>query len=1361
MKDKTQATNCDAHIPTDEETNRLYRRPAQNDAEKHVVETQGEDGQRYANLPPSKAEEGRNRHEAHHAQPTELHTQSDEWLPEQHTDENAWRAQTPTVHHGDNDPESADMPTPGDLLAHRYRLLRTLGAGAFGRVFYAYDEEQSHPVAIKVLKNTRPNALLHFKREFRAIAELRHPNLVRVHQLVRDRDTWFIVMEMIEGVAFVPWMLLDRQTAPLPDGARDELTLRTAIITRTERQYRLQVQGSAAPLRHKAPLLSVERIQNYFYQLARGVHSLHQMHVVHCDLKPSNIIVTPEDRVVILDFGVVRHMLHLAAQNQDEGLFAGTRNYIAPEVTPTSTPQTSFDWYAVGVILWQFLTGYPADHLEALKHTQRVEFLRNAAAQFEDYRSLFELCIQLLEPTPSLRATYDDIERICAPKHAPNDTPPPSKQPPTALAGRADVLEILHNTWRAFHEGTPQTVLIEGSAGIGKTALCEAFLHEVQRHSASTRVLLAQCQNNESVGFRAFDEIVDGLTALIASMAPDDREETLHLCTPTLCQLFPVLRSLDPRLENPPPTDATSTDPRFALRELLCHVAERCTMVIWIEDIDSADEDSLQWIGQIFTPALRPNAFLLITKNSRIPVTNDRFDIETLGYAIHRIPLKPIGNSAARELVKHWLPAADTAHEALVERIVRISAGRPQMLHMLCLHTRDVHALEEEITGAALLAQRIAALSQNERDLLAVAAISSRPVPLNVFAFMTGQTVEALNHPLDALLDAFLIRHALIGDAQEFEIVHEDVRQSVLYALEEDNIRALHTKLVRAAHEIPSFRMRPLTLLSHLLHAEDYPRAERAGRRFARIAERNGAYAAAAQIYQRLIDMARDQHVRIDPALLSHAVELHIQAGQLLHAADLLAELADDATVPAKETALRQRAEEIYILCGHLKPARAQKEKQEQNTSKLRHAMPKPPRLLRIAWLKERLIHRIQNLDLATLHGNIKSDDLRNKMRMFRMSGLDLGLVDPVLGLEFAMRELHAAIDSQHAIYIARALAGVSPIFASASKRELELGIKWTDLAIALGQQYNDPTTVQWARICQGNIDYQRGEYAVGWRKLRTGRAWLERHASAQSMMIAYANSHLIYCAWAMGNVPALRAAYYGQLGDVRARKNQVLEAAITIGGFNTWLIDDAPEAAHACLQELDFPDTGGPFRLLDFFKMYYGGEIALYQDNMNEVEDYIAALIRFETTLIARMIAPVRNAARFLLARMLIARAAHTRQEKSYALFAQLQAIGWRLRNGNEVLGCGWGHQILGASHLLRGNRAQARKYYQRAIDHFDQLGIGIFAEPTRAAAIACGVMPSASDPYERLRDMGVVRPYAYTRITHPYVPAHTHLRV
>src|SRR5699024_5601847 len=126
---------------------------------------------------------------------------------------------------------------------------------------------------------------------------------------------------------------------------------------------------------------------------------------------------------------------------------------------------------------------------------------------------------------------------------------------------------------------------------------------------------------------------------------------------------------------------------------------------------------------------------------------------------------------------------------------------------------------------------------------------------------------------------------------------------------------------------------------------------------------------------------------------------------------------------------------------------------------------------------------------------------------------------------------------------------------------------------------------------------------------------------------------------------------------------------------------------------------------------------------------------VRFETTMLARVIEQVRNAARFLLARLLMARAVHTEQQQRRALFVQLQLIGRQLRNATEVLGQGWGHQVLGASYLLQGKPHRAAPYYERAIAYFEGAGIQIFAEPTRATAIATGVLSSKTEPYERLR--------------------------
>lgn len=1243
------------------------------------------------------------------------------------------------------------MPTPGDVLSARYRLGRILGTGAFGRVFYAWDTVRDHAVALKVLKARSANALLQFKREFRAISDVRHPNLVRVHTLGRDGDTWYIVMEMLHGVPFVPYLIL----AHAEDSVERSHALghggHTAVITHTEVQHRLQVRGNPEALSPQIPVLSVRKIKHYFSQLAQGVAALHDLQMVHCDLKPSNIILTPKGRVVVLDFGVMRHSMHVAAQNQDEGLFAGTRYYVAPEVTPTSTPNAAFDWYAVGVILWQFLTGYHAEHLAGLAADANDAFLEACAQMFPTYASLYRLCGQLLATDPAHRADQREVFAVCRTQHVGVDTPVLAPTKRMAIAGRAEVLARLERAWDAFNAGRPQTMVVEGNPGIGKSAVCETFLHRIQRGSAFTRVLLAQCKSHESVGFRAFDEIVDGLAAIIRSMPADEREDVLHLCTPALCQLFPVLRGIDPRLEETEDTPSAGTDPRFALRELLCHVAARYAMVIWLEDIESADEDSLQWIGQIFTPALRPNAFLLITKNRRGRLSDEAFDIETLGYAIGRIPLHPLDKSTSRSLVKSWLQPPSARDHALVDRIVEIGAGRPQLLHALCHPSGDMTFLEGHVTGRSLLAHRLDTLSKAQHDILAVAAISSRPVSLEVVAFMTGQSMPTLYTNIDALCATYLLRNAYSGSDFDVEISQVEVRDAVLARRSSDEIRGLHQQMVRAVDHLPMVQMRPLTLLSHLLQAGAYARAKSEGVAFAQRAEQSGAYATAAEIYHRVIDMERGRGIVPEVSLRKQAVECNIQSGRLFRAAQLLAELAQESVDPVQARAFHERAEENYLLCGHLEEAKAQR--QQRSGRRAGIVWPKVPKLIHILWLKERLIRRIEALDVQNLRTPLNAQGFDAKMRVFRMAGLDMGLVDPVVGLEFALRELNVALDSQTPVRIARALAGVAPILASTGTREQKHALDWTHLAERLGEMADDRVSVQWAKICRANIAYQNGEYPAAWKALTEGREWLQKHASTQSMMIAYANSHMIYCAWAMGHIRALRAAYYGQLGDVRARRNQVFEAGITIGGFNTWLIDDVPEAGRASLAQLHIPDTGGPFRLLDFFKMYYGGEIALYTEDWDEMDAVISQLLRFEATGLARVIEQVRNAARFLLARLLMARAMHLGQQHRRWLFVQLQLIGRQLRNATEILGQGWGHQVLGASYLLRGDLGKAAPYYTRAIEHFEGAGIGIFAEPTRAAAHAMGVGSSPEDPYARLRQMGVVNPQKYTRVCHPYV--------
>src|SRR5262249_20334629 len=154
---------------------------------------------------------------------------------------------------------------------------RCLGAGGFGVVYEAYDREHDAIVALKTLQQLGAGALYRFKREFRALADIDHPNLVALYELRAEGEHWFFTMELGEGVNF--------------------------------RSY-------VPPANHGAEHLSkpdMDRLRDAFRQLSDGVRAIHEAGRLHCDLKPANVLVERSGRVVILDFGLVTESDAVAA----------------------------------------------------------------------------------------------------------------------------------------------------------------------------------------------------------------------------------------------------------------------------------------------------------------------------------------------------------------------------------------------------------------------------------------------------------------------------------------------------------------------------------------------------------------------------------------------------------------------------------------------------------------------------------------------------------------------------------------------------------------------------------------------------------------------------------------------------------------------------------------------------------------------------------------------------------------------------------------------------------------------------------------------------------------------------------------
>ena len=214
-------------------------------------------------------------------------------------------------------------PLIGALFQRRYRIEARLGQGGFGTVYRATQVSIRRPVAIKILHRElgrSPTEIARFQQEARAAAAIAHPNVVVVHDFGRaDEGSLFMVTELLAGETL------------------------TDLIRR---------EGPLAP----------ERVVGIGLQVLEGLHAAHQVGVVHRDLRPENLFVSPRRggaAIKILDFGIAKVVGEAAAPVTltQSGYMLGSPAYMAPEQSGTGAVGPTTDLYALGAILYEALCG--------------------------------------------------------------------------------------------------------------------------------------------------------------------------------------------------------------------------------------------------------------------------------------------------------------------------------------------------------------------------------------------------------------------------------------------------------------------------------------------------------------------------------------------------------------------------------------------------------------------------------------------------------------------------------------------------------------------------------------------------------------------------------------------------------------------------------------------------------------------------------------------------------------------------------------------------------------------------------------------------------------------------------------------
>jgi hypothetical protein len=1008
------------------------------------------------------------------------------------------------------------------LCDGRFEIAHRLGEGGMGVVYAAFDRARQHKVALKTLFRLDASGIYRLKQEFRALSGVAHPNLVALYELFAEAELWFFTMELVEGRELI---------AALHAGA--------GAIERAE-------------------------LRGAFAQLARGVQAIHAAGKLHRDLKPSNVLLTPERRVLILDFGLaVDPELGGVGQTLGDGSISGTPSYMAPEQAAGRPATEASDWYAVGVMLFEALTGrlpFTGSSHEVLARKQRDPFPSAASFAPDVPPSLDALCTRLCACDPRARAGFAEV--LAALEHgATQPASTPARKSRAALFGREAELRELSDAYAAAEAGAPALVLLSGESGMGKSALAEAFLAELTARDHAV-VLRGRCYERESVPYKAFDSVIDELSRHLRRLGPESKA-LLPRDVAELSRLFPVLDRVDSVAEAPARKVASAQEQQrrayAALDELLGRIRDRQPLVIHIDDMQWADADSvallLRLIGRAETPAALWVLGYRAEEAARNPLLASLIErvAASEGVRCSRLALGPLTPAAAEAFARSLLDAAPRADE-LAAAVAREGGGSPFFVASLARYAaaRSATALGSLSLSQALLG-RIDALPPPQRALLEVVALASRPIEI-ACALQAARGSAVDYRAFDELSAQHFVRLSGPASEQRIETYHDRIRETLVASLPPERLCALHLQLAHALGAAPVVDAEQLAV--HLEGGGELARAAQQTRAAADQALCALAFERAARLYAHALELGgfapdekRELRQKLGDALAN--------AGRGVEAAD--AYLSAGAGAPL-ETAqeLRRLAAEQLMLSGRVAAGfeivasmlaqldLAPLPRDERATS----ALVAQRVLLRMRGLRYRMRPE-RAIDRVTLQ----------RMDVYWACARALGLIDQVRGALYAARFLRLALRAGEPRRLAYGLMYDAGFFGGFG--DLPRARRLIDEAAILVGDSADP-------YLQGMLGYARGVNALF-------------RASFREAVDELEHSNAIYreqctgCIWEITSTRMFRSCAQWFLGDFGAlaeslppivedaeRRGELLASVTASSGMFVcaWLRGDEVEAA-------------------------------------------------------------------------------------------------------------------------------------------------------------------------------------------------------
>ena len=950
----------------------------------------------------------------------------------------------------------------------RFKVLRRLGKGGMGVVYEVVDREHDEHVALKTLKRLSANAVLRFKNEFRALQDIHHPNLVRLGELFERQGKWFFTMELIEGVSLLEYVRADGGRPDAQPQSEDRGETPTLPTDGDE------PEEDAEPKKALPRGYDEERLRSVLAQLASAICALHKTQQVHRDIKPSNILVTRGGQVKLLDFGLVTESPEKRIWADDH--LVGTVSYMAPEQAAQKPVGPAADWYSVGVLLYQALTG----KLPVRGTTEEVLFLKQAIEPVAPSQiarvpvDLEELCMALLRIDPSSRPDGAEVlRRLAAPDME------SGRVSRTPFVGRAGELVQLHGAFAAMRAGKRIAVLVDGESGVGKSAIARRFVQGLRRDHPGTVILLGRCYERESVPYKAVDGAIDSLTRYLTTLPSITVSKLLPEHMGLVGKVFPVMRRVEAiaRATRPPDNiDPVVLRARLfaAFRELWQRVARSAPLVVVIDDLQWADEESLALLDEILREPDAPPLLLVATvraaSKNEVGFRNVQDLAARIGGDVRTVHVGTLPREDAYALVRSLAEGTSVDEGPDASAIAEAAGGHPLFIDELVRQrlTRKRAGGPERLDE--VLYARASALEPAARHVLSIVALAGTPLVQETAARAAGMDFSALARVVTPLRAQNLVRTSGVQRSNLVEPYHDRVREAVVERLPSDERRRLHGRLALALEA--SGEADPEALAVHFEGAGDRTRASEYAESAADDAAQKLAFDRAARLYRRALDL-RPRQASEGSALLAKLGHALANAGRGGEAARAYLGAVEGAR--AEDVLdLRRRAAEQLLRSGLIDDG---VEQLRVVLASIGMTLPTSPWSAVASLLLRRAQVRLRGIGFKERRAEEISPGELVRADICWSAGIALGMVDTVRGAHFQARGLLLALQVGEQYRVARALAGEAAFAAAPGREAKERAERLLAEARGAAEKVGHPFVLAWAALAEGIATYLLGEF--------------------------------------------------------------------------------------------------------------------------------------------------------------------------------------------------------------------------------------------------------------------------------------------